>query len=224
MLKRMTELRGEEIPLWFNELKSPATRQMLDLWNKREELYHLQVKVRIGNEWITRGDIIGGGPFVTEDRIVPLDLSGVDGDTLNILIAPPAGFWQLNWFGIDYSDNDPVEFKEIGATKATGYDGADLLGTLDSTDGGYYVAPEKGQTATLVFQVPTGEPSRERAIFAKVSGYYDMHMKAAGPAKRETLNRIAFEPGYPARFALEEFMKWKAELAQSNSQQMEEGK
>ncbi len=216
MLKRMTELRGEEISLWFNELKSPATRQMLDLWNKREELYHLQVKVRIGNEWVTRGDIIGGGPFVTEDRIVPLDLNGVEGDTLNILMSPPAGFWQLNWFGVDYSANETVEFNEIAATKAIGDDGADLLGILDSTDGRYYVAPETGQISALVFQVPAGEPGRERTIFAKVSGYYDMHMKAAGPAKRETLNRIALEPGYPTRFAIEELTKWKAELVQPN--------
>ncbi len=216
MLKRMTELRGEEIPAWFNELKSPSAREMLDVWNKREELYHLMVKVRIGNTWVTRGDILGGGPFMTEDRIVPLDLIGVDGDVLQILLTPPAGFWQLNSFGVDYSTDEPVDLREVSAVRAVGHDGADLLGTLDSTDGKYYVAPEKGQAATLVFRVPPAEPGSERAVFAKVSGYYDIRMKAEGPAQREVLNRIAFEPGYPVKFSLEEFSKWKAELAKSN--------
>lgn len=223
MLKRMTELRGEEIPLWFNELKSPATRQMLDLWNKREELYHLQVKVRVGNNWVTRGDIMGGGPLVTEDRIVPLYLTGIVGDTLVILLAPPAGFWQLNSFGIDYSTNEPVDLKEISAAKAVGHDGTDLLGTLDSTDGKYYAAPEKGQTATLVFREPPEKSGRDRAVFAKVSGYYDMHLKAVGATKHETINRVAFEPGYPAKFALQEFLKWKAELLRANQTDKESG-
>ncbi|HCV43333.1 MAG TPA: hypothetical protein DGH68_07600 [Bacteroidetes bacterium] len=216
MLKRMTELRGEAIQPWFTELKSPAVRQLLDFWNKREELYHLQVKLRVGSAWVTRGDIMGGGPFVTEERVVPLDLSGVEGDTLNIMLAPPAGFWQLDRFAVDYSADEPLDSLEVAATKAVGHDGADLLGTLNSADGNYYVSPVTGQTATLVFPAPPEKADRERAILAKVSGYYDMRMDETGKPQSEKLTRIAFEPGYPVQFALEEFIKWRTELLEAN--------
>lgn len=209
MLKRMTELRGVETNNWFDMLRSPSMRQILDAWNGREELYRLQVKVRVANKWVTRGEISGGGPFITEDRIVVLDLSGVMGDTLQILLAPPAGFWQIDRLAMEYGKDEHINIQEISASRALGHDGADLLGTLDSTDGRYYMTPEVGQTATLTFRVPPQNAGLERAVFAKVSGYYSMHMNTNRPPQTGLLNRISFEHGFPVRFSLEEFVKWR---------------
>jgi hypothetical protein len=216
MLKRMTELRGEKIAQWFTELKDPANRELLDLWNKREELYKLQVRVETGGRWVTRGILWGGGPFISEDRVVPLDLSGIEGNTLKILLAPPAGFWQLNSFAIDYSNGAKPGYQEIAGTKMIGHDGADLRGILSSTDQKFYVMPETGQIATLLFPAPPSKPGYERTVFAKVSGYYDVRPKADGPVQAEVLNRITFEPGYAAGYALEEFMKWKSEALRAS--------
>jgi hypothetical protein len=213
----MIQLRGEAIPRWYEEMKSPQVRQMLDLWNLREELYHLQVRVRVGNAWVTRNEILGGGPFVTEERVVPLDLQGVDGETVEILLTPPAGFWQLNSFAMDYSTSAPVEVQEVNATNITGDEGENLLDVLSATDGRYYAAPKNGQTASVVFPVPAATPNTQRTIFAKASGYYEMHMDIAGAPKTEILNRIALEPGYPTSFAIEEYLKWKSELIQARN-------
>jgi hypothetical protein len=215
MLKRMTQLRGEAIPRWYEEMKSPQAQQMLDLWNLREELYHLQVRVKVGNAWVTRNEILGGGPFVTEERVVPLDLQGVEGETVEILLTPPAGFWQLNSFAMDYSTSAPVEVQELNATTITGDENEDLLDVLSATDGRYYAAPRNGQTAYVVFPIPAAKPNSQRTIFAKASGYYEMHMDIAGTPETEILNRIMLEPGYPASFAIEEYLKWKSELMQA---------
>lgn len=211
MLKRLTELRGEQVGQWFQELKDPASRALLDTWNMREELWYLHVNAWIGGKWIKRGTIIGGGPFMTEDRIVPLDLSGVEGDTLKILMAPPAGFWQLNSFAIDYSQMPAPQYQEIAATSIIGDDGADVRDLLSSTDGKYYAMPVTGQSANLVFQAFPIPEGSVRTIFAKVSGYYDIRMNASGPPQTEVLDRIIFEPGFAASFALGEFHRWRSE-------------
>jgi hypothetical protein len=216
MLKRMTELRGEKIGQWFTELKDPANRELLDVWDKREELYKLQVRVETGGRWITRGILWGGGPYISEDRVVRLDLSGVEGNILRILIAPPAGFWQLNSFAIDYSERPKPEYQEIAGTKMIGHDGADLQGILSSTDQKFYVMPETGEIATLVFPAPPSKPGFDRAVFAKISGYYDLRAKSEGPVQAEMLNRLTFEPGFATRFAMQEFMKWKSEALRAS--------
>ena len=215
MLKRMIELRGEAIPVWYEEMKSLPARQMLDLWNLREELYHLLVRVRVGNQWQTRGEILGCGPFITEERVVPLDLQGVEGDSVDIMLTPAAGFWQLNSFAMDYSASMHVDVQEISAKGITGDEGEDLLEVLSATDGVNYAAPRLGQKATVVFPVPPEKTGSRRTIFAKASGYYEMHMNASGPPKTEMVNRIAMEPGFPTSFAIDEYLKWKAEVTET---------
>jgi hypothetical protein len=211
MLKRIIELRGDQVRQWYEELKIPVNQERLRAWVKREEIYRLQVKVWVHHTWVNRGEIVGGGPFIAEERIIPLDLEGVEGDSLKILLSPPVGFWQLNSFAVDYSQDVPLEVQEISATSILGQDGADLRSILESLDGKYYVMPEIGQHALLIFPVPPSKPGLERSIFAKVSGYYDMHLNASGPPQTETIDRIASEPGYVVSFSLQEYFKWRSQ-------------
>ena len=49
----------------------------------------------------------------------------------------------------------------------------------------------------------------ERTIFVRATGYYEIHLRAAGSPRADVLDRIATEPGFAARFALEEYRKWE---------------
>jgi hypothetical protein len=211
MLKRDLELWGDQVGAWYEELKNPATRQLFDTWHKREEVFHLQVRVWTAGGWVVRGEILGGGPFITEERVVPLGLEGVEGDTLKIQVMPPAGFWQLNSFAVDYSPSLPLDVREIAATSAAGHDNTDLRAILDSTDHRYYSMPEVGQTAVFVFPVPPKKQDLSRTVFAKVSGYYDIHLASVGPPQYDQRARIAFEPDYFTKFSLKEYFKWRDE-------------
>ena len=213
MVMRMTEIRGELIPEWFEAVKSPENMGQIDFWDNREEILRLQIKVHVGNTWETRGVIRGNGPYVIEERAIPLSLDGVEGDSVQIQIAPPAGFWQLNRFAAEYGREAAPTVQEIAADSIVGNDGADLRDLLQSTDGRYYVMPVTGQEARLVFRVPTPSPGMEQAVFARVAGYYDMHLAASGEPQLEEIRLIETEPGYPAAFALKEFREWKARMA-----------
>jgi len=215
MLKLMTELHGTQVPQWYEGLKDPVNLALLDAWGMREELYKLQVKVQIGGTWQTRGILWGGGPYVSETRVVPLDLRQVEGDTLRILLAPPAGFWQLNSFAIDYSETPTPEYMEIAASAMVGHDGTDLRNTLSATDKQYYVMPETGQKAAITFPAPPEKPGYVRTVFAKVSGYYDLRARTEGLPQASALERITGEPGYTVSFSLQEYAKWKSELAKN---------
>lgn len=207
MLRRDLELWGMNVRDWYAQLKNPSMRLLFDAWHKREEVFHLQVRVKTEDEWVTRGEILGGGPFATEERIVPLDLTGVRGDTLSLMITPPVGFWQMNSFSVDYSSEIPFDFQQISASSITSNTGELLHTMLDSTDHVYYSQPNVGDAAELMFQAPPPRSKYVRTIFAKVTGYYDIHLKSEGPMRSDERMKIAYEPGYFVKFALKEYWR-----------------
>lgn len=218
MLMRMVALCGGHVKQFYEKLKNPSASAQRDAWCNWTEIYALHVYIWANGDWVRRGEIIGSGPFVAEERVVPLSLEGVEGDTVKIRLAPPTGFWQLNSFAMDYSAEVPFEFQEISASSMVGHDGTDLCAVLESSDRNYYVMPEVGQHAVFTFPVPTLKSDKERVVFAKVSGYYNMHLNANGPPRFKKIHRILSEPDYVVRFSLEEYFKWRSRyVSKSNN-------
>lgn len=211
MLKRYLNLWGDQVDTWYHNLTNADTLALYGAWQEREEVFRMQVKVWANNQWVTRGEILGGGPFMTEERVVPLSLDGVSGDSVKICLCPPAGFWQLNSFAMDYSSDESYDRRELAASSMVGHDNTDLRRILDSTDHRYYAMPGTGQTAMIVFPAPLPITGHERTVYAKVSGYYDIHLKRSGPMQLQTRQRIAAEPGYFTKFSLQEYYRWRAE-------------
>ena len=69
MLKRSLELYGNKVQDWYAEVNAhgPAFNRM-NFWNTREELYRLQIRVETPAGWKSKGAVVGGGPFVSEDK------------------------------------------------------------------------------------------------------------------------------------------------------------
>jgi hypothetical protein len=207
MLRQMVCLFGNQVTAWYSEMLTPQWQQMIEEWNDQVELYQLQVHVWEDGGWKHQGEIMGGGPLVSETRVVPLDLAGVEGDTVMIRLTPPSGFWQFNLFAIDYSEDLPVRIQEVSATKATAHNGRDVCDKLELTDNEYYVMPETGQQALLVFPVPELRPDLERTVFAKVSGYYDLKIETDEPPQYSQIYRLLTDPDYAVTFSNSEYQK-----------------
>jgi hypothetical protein len=217
MLMRMVGLCGSFVDQFYEKMKDPESLTQREKWADWTDIYALNVDIWSNGQWVQRGKIIGCGPFVAEERIVPLSLDGVEGDVVKIRLAPPIGFWQFNSFAMDYSVDVPFQMQEISASSMIAHDGMDLCATLESSDGRYYVTPEIGQHAFLSFPVPEQAADKDRTIFAKVSGYYEMHLNASGLPQLAKIERILTEPDYVIKFSLEEFEKWRKAYALSLS-------
>ncbi|MCK4824569.1 hypothetical protein KA005_52945 [bacterium] len=205
MLKQMVSLYGNQVKTWYEEMLTPTWQQFIEEWNDQVELYQLQVYVQEDSGWMHRGEIMGGGPIVSETRVVPIDLTNVQGDTVIIRVTPPLGFWQFNMFAIDYSEDAPIEIQEVSPKAMTAHDGTDICDILESSDSDYYIMPETGQQALLVFSAPELQPDVERTIFAKVSGYYDLKIDTDEPPQYEKISRILSDPDYAVIFSNNEY-------------------
>lgn len=217
MVKLLLELHGANVGQCYAAMNAKGIAyQALMNWNLQEELYRLAVRVETRSGWVSKGTIVGGGPFISEDRVYPLDLGDVPGDTVRIKLLPPTGFWMVNALALDYTEDQPVQTTELAAVEAKDSSGRDVREALAQNDGAAYVMPKTGDWGTITFLSPPRLPGLDRTVIAKASGYYDIHLKAEGPTRADILRRIQTEPGFAARYALKEYLRWAKEVNQAS--------
>jgi hypothetical protein len=209
MIRELLQLRGAAVRDWYAAMDTSAVAlDLLRRWNVREELYVLKLRVEEPGGWQVRGLLPGGGPFISEDRVVPLDVSRVQGDSLRIRIHPPSGFWALNSFGVSYdSVSPPFTVDTILPLTARTSDGRDVLGDLTRADDRYYAMPRTGDHGFVSFRAPPRRPGMPRTVFLHTRGYYRLHLPERGPPNAATIARITDEPDAAARLAAESFAK-----------------
>jgi hypothetical protein len=214
MIKALSELRGSDIKTWYAAMdNNPLDRAVLRTWNEREELFVLKIDVEEAEGWVQRGWLLGGGPFVLEDRIVNLDISHVHGNQLNIRIRPPKGFWAFNSFAVDYTSNQPVELQTLHPIECRDSSGLDRLPQIAAVDDSYYDMPNIGDRGYISFKAPPGKPNMKRTVFLHARGYYQIHLEGTGRSDNEALTRIMTIPDATARFSGLRFTAWQAQQA-----------
>jgi hypothetical protein len=210
MIKKMVELRGRDVGAWYTSMdESQSARDALFAWEVREELFALKISVEEPTGWEVRGILPGTGPFISKDRIVLLDVSRAHGDQLRIRIQPPAGFWALNSFAVDYTADRPVNVEKIEPATAKDQLGKNVLPELAANDDRYLAMPDIGDSADLTFHVPSQQAGTERTVFLHSRGYYKLHITATGEPDTKTLQEIENVPGAAARYAANQFARWQ---------------
>jgi hypothetical protein len=217
MIRKMLELRGDRVNQWY-EAVNHGEAELAELveFVERDELYTLKVYVEEGNEWVQREFIPGGGPFIYEDRVIPLDISGVLGDTLRIRLNPPMAFWAIDYIGVEYGNYPSPKVQEISLAAAEDQHGKDVSAILSEIDDQYQVLPEVGDWAKVNFEVPFQKEGTKRSIFLKSTGYYEIHLSKDQPEQTELIRTILATPGKIHEFALDEYLKWRSAQLSSN--------
>jgi hypothetical protein len=217
MLRNFLELYGQDVTKTYEAVRDPSgpIYKMQQTWNEREELYRLRIRVASGQGWTSKGMIVGGGPFASEDRVYALDLADVPGDILRIKLTPPAAFWMIDSLAVDYTEDVPVQVTEVGPARAVDGLGKDVRDLLADEDGRYLVMPDKGDKAEVTFKTPRSEGSLARSFVVKVGGYYDMHLEAKGPCQTELLRSFLLKPGSAVQYAFKRYLAAEQEALQA---------
>jgi hypothetical protein len=207
MIRHMLELRGEKVDDWYANVDARGVELLrLGGFILREELFVLKVKVREGDAWVERGYIAGSGPFMSEDRVCVLDVSSATGDSLQIRLDPPVGYWSLDHAAVTYTAPAAPELQYVSARRVTDQDGADVS-VLDEKDGRYHVMPETGQYLTAEFPVPEQRGGTERSVFLRTTGYYRLHLPEDTPEQTALIEDLMNTPGKIVTYGLEEYIR-----------------
>lgn len=214
MIREMLALRGDEVDDFYARVDAdPAEYDSLLAWSLRDDLYLLNVFVEEPTGWEWRGVLPGGGPFIAENRVVPLDVSRVAGSELRVRMRPARGFWALNSFAVDYASNVRVRVDTVAPVRAHDSYGRDVLPHLRTADDVYHDMPRTGDWAEVVFPAPPQADGVTRTVLLHSRGYYRLHLDEGGEPNRALVNEILQVPGTAARFAADRYREHRATRA-----------
>ncbi|RPI73150.1 MAG: hypothetical protein EHM47_06690 [Ignavibacteriales bacterium] len=209
MIKEMLMLYGNEVDNWYEKIdqkKIEYNHMMSFLQN--EELYELKLYLKEKDGWNEKGIIQGGGPFITEKRIVELDVSNVEGDTLFLRVNPPVGFWSFDYMAVEYSNSNQPNISLCKMTSAIDYKSTDISEIINSENENYYLMPETGNYFDLEFEAPEISKGMARSVFAKTSGYYKIHLPKTDPPDYQFLYSLSMNPGKIVKYSVEKYKEW----------------
>ena len=209
MIKEMLNLRGNKIDEWYENVDNGGIElAKLYQFMEREELYALKVYVKEKGGWVVKNYFPAGGPFLDEDRIVDLNIENTEGDTLEIKLNPPYGYWKFDYAGVIYDYSNKTSLMELPLALGLDQDGKDLTQELSKIDGNYYSMYDTTCSAFLQFNVPPSpQEGYERSLFLKTTGYYDIHLKKDLPEQTEFIQKLYETPGLILEYSLRKYVE-----------------
>ena len=217
MIREIIQLRGDGLNQWYEGVNNHAN-DFFELYNfiDREELYFLHIYIYNNGKWENSEHFIsGGGPLITEKRIIKLDVSKIEGDSLRIRLNPPIGFWTIDYMAVEYDLFESPVITEIAPRSAINQDEKQLLQSLQVVDENYGQMQELGDWFTVEFDAPALKEGLKRNIFLKTFGYYEIQVDKKQPEKTELIQYLLKTPGAIVEYSMDEYLKWRQNILTS---------
>lgn len=167
--------------------------------------FPLFVYVRNGDKWKPVDYFYTVGPLASRDLIMPIDLSGVTDEMLELKIETGFMFWELDYAGIDYSNNGDLNITEQKPAIAVGNKVIDWCDALSETDNRLMIQESVGDITELVFDALEVDPGQLQSLFLHTRGYYELIRDFKGLPKTSQLLKFK-EPGYFSDYSRERYM------------------
>jgi hypothetical protein len=193
LMGRLAQAWGRDIRHWYD----PATTDsMARVLAPAIDQASLQVQVWVNGAWQTRGRVMEIGPEIAKEVAVPLDLSGVAGDTLNVRLESIPNLWRVDYVGLDASAPAPLVVHPLALDQAALAGVGDVRGRLAAEDHDYLVLGH-GAVAELRVRVPAVPPGLTRSYLARTTGWYRIDTEESAEQDVAFLGMVARE-GAPA--------------------------
>ena len=209
MVREMLQLRGDKLDDWYSSINSFGSEYTkLIHFTLREELYVLNLYAQDGRDWRHMNYLGGGGPLITENRIIPLDLSWLHGDTLTLKINPPQGFWQIDYIALEYENTILTYLTELAMVQAVDQDGNNITDEMLDQDNEYHIMQEVGDWFEVEFNAPVSVDGKNRTVFLKTDGFYELHIDKTIPEQTQLVGEIMEIPGKIQKYSQKRFVEW----------------
>jgi hypothetical protein len=202
------ELFGTGYEKWKNE-KDRSDPKEMEKWQTNQGL-PMMVYIEKDGQWIFADYFAHTGNTASRDMIMELDLSGIRSDQVKIKLETVYQFWNLDFAGIDFSENDATTSNLLSPSKALRLDGEDQVKSLCRVDKDYtYLNPS--EEINLEYEPVEENKNVNTSYFLVSTGYYHNLKKYEGAPKVATLsnfkNKNAFDD-----FSREKFNDLKKSL------------
>ncbi len=200
------EMLGASYKMWMKKQKDGDPEQMTD-WSLSQNI-PLSVYLYMDGAWVFQDYYHTVGPMAFKKDVLPIDLTGMDAEVLRIKLQSGSYFWEIDYVGACPGQKLPEPPKILQLSSAVDEKGNNVAGNLLKDDKLYYVQPEIGNEAELLF--PGVDLKGEHTFILHSKGYYDILQNPKGAPKIKALKDIR-KTGNFNRFSNELMQKMLAE-------------
>ena len=185
--KEFINLFGDDFEKWRAKQES-ANPKDLEKW-QTEQALPLMVYIKTNDGWkfIDYFQLIGN--TASRDMIMHIDTKNITGDKIELKLETAYRFWDLDFAGIDYSNNENFTAKVIEPTEAIKSDNTNEQQTLLNNDKNY-VHLINDEFVSLKYAFPQTVNYTEASYFLISGGYYHSLEKITGKADYNALMKF----------------------------------
>lgn len=166
---------NEQFGTYYNQFQKDqqgASAEKSTKWINEQNI-PLSVYLKTDNGWDLIDRINTVGPMASRDIAVPINLSNVIGQEVVIKLETGFMFWELDYAGIDFTENVALDINYINPTEAIDGNNVDVTALLSAADKNYFVQPNVGDEVVVTFKTSEKNPDLKRTYFLKNRGYYN---------------------------------------------------
>jgi hypothetical protein len=156
----------------FQKDQQEASKEKSTKWMNEQNI-PLSIYLKTNNGWELIDRIKTVGPMAFRDMAVPIDLRRVIGEEVTVKLETGFMFWEVDYVGIDFSEDLPLDIKYINPDEAIDGNNAIVTKSLSATDQNYFVQPNIGDEVIVNFKINDPKPDSNRTFFLKNRGYYN---------------------------------------------------
>ncbi len=166
-----TSLLGDSYQSWV-KMQNSRTGEELRKWQFEQEV-PLKVFVKKANEWKYVGSFEPVGPFgEPRPMIMPLDISDIPNDEIEIRLQTGFNFWEVDYAVLDYSPDIALGEEIKVPTSAIDESDTDVLELITLDDNLYVEQSNLGDHVTLSYELNHFTGS-QTSLFLDLKGYYE---------------------------------------------------
>lgn len=181
------EMLGASYQMWMKRQDDGDPQKMKD-WSLSQNI-PLSVYIYVNGEWVFQDYFNTVGPMAFKKDVLSLNVAERGEGPLRIKLEAGSYFWEIGFVELSFNDEAEFFMETLTLQTAINQAGEDVIEDLLSDDDRYYVQPEIGDEARLVYPVPemAGEG---RTIVLHSKGYYQIKQDPKGAPKIKALKEI----------------------------------
>ncbi len=184
----------------WNKKQRKAPPEQLRQWTLNQNI-PLTLSIQRNGVWEHVDYYNIAGPMAFKEDILSFPLNGTEGNPLRIKLESGNFFWDIDYTGIDFTDDIELNYQVIRAISAIDQNGRNVIKQIGYDDNKYYIQPEVGDKAAVIFELPE-TVADSRSIFLHSKGWYQILRNPSGTPDREYLETFR-QPGRFNRFVNE---------------------
>lgn len=218
--------------LWFDQLYArfaekagtgyPALMARMEKMSREERIlqqqqqdFPLAILLKSDNgQWMRVGQFPLTGPMGWREMVLPLDISKIQGNVVELRMETGFLFWEVDFAGIDFSDNPTLETIRLQAKSARDQKGTSQTARISSDDTLYLEQPQPGSFTDLQFVPLNAQNGQQVSYFLHIKGYYEHIRNFTNAPDMTEVNKFR-QAHYFDKFSREEYHKlsnitWRA--------------